>query len=132
MGWWPGRKAAEPTRPFVPAWLQEESSQAGNLPRGYLAQLDEVYRRNPVGLRAVRLVAGLVGALPLFVEAGDAKSIKLVRAGGLMERAAASLLLHGNFSTTKLYSWATCCCARWFQARPVSRPPQTRCQGYAI
>jgi len=96
MGWWPGRKAAEPVRPFVPAWLQEEAGLYGNLPRGYLAQLDEVYRRNPIGLRAVRLVAGLVGALPLFAEAGDDMAIQIVRTGGLMERAAASLLLHGN------------------------------------
>ena len=95
MGWWPGRKAAAPASPFVPVWLQGEGEQGG-FARGYLAQLDEVYRRNPVGLRAVRLVAGLVGALPLFVEVGDDKAIELVRAGGLMERAAASLLLHGD------------------------------------
>ena len=95
MGWWPGRKAAEPTRPFVPAWLQGEGEQGG-FARGYQAQLDEVYRRNPVGLRAVRLVAGLVGGLPLFVEAGDDRAVELVRASGLMERAAAALLLHGN------------------------------------
>ena len=66
MAWWFGRKAAEPVRPFVPAWLTREA-ETGGFVRGYQAQLDEVYRRNSVGLRAVRLVAGLVGGLPLFV-----------------------------------------------------------------
>ncbi len=95
MGWWFGRKSAPERQPFVPAWLQAEAEQAGFV-RGYEAQLAEVYRRNPVGLRAVRLVAGLVGALPLYVEEGEAKAVELIGAGGLMERAAASLLLHGN------------------------------------
>ena len=40
-------------RPFVPDWLQGEA-EAGGFVRGYQAQLDEVYRQNPVGLRAVR------------------------------------------------------------------------------
>ncbi|HET9335122.1 MAG TPA: phage portal protein [Sphingomicrobium sp.] len=92
MGWFFGRKAVEPARPYVPAWLQGEA-EAGGFARGYEAQLDEVYRRNPVGLRAVRLVAGLVGELPIF---GDEKAVGLVCAGGLLERAAANLLLHGN------------------------------------
>jgi HK97 family phage portal protein len=91
---WFGRKSAPETRPYVPVWLQGEG-EAGGFARGYEAQLDEVYRRNPVGLRAVRLVAGLVGGLPLFAE-GDARAVELVRAHGLMERAAANLLLHGN------------------------------------
>jgi hypothetical protein len=93
LGWF-GRKAMEPARSLVPAWLQGEA-EAGGPVRGYEAQLDEVYRRNPVGLRAVRLVAGLVGGLPLFAE-GDGKAVELITAGGLLERAAAALLLHGN------------------------------------
>jgi hypothetical protein len=92
MGCWFGRKSAPETRPFVPVWLQGES-ETGNFPRGYEAQLDEVYRRNPVGLRAVRLVAGMVGGLPLF---GAEAALKLVGAEGLLERVAAALLLHGN------------------------------------
>jgi len=92
MGWWFGRKAVEPVRPFVPVWLQGEG-EAGGFARGYEAQLDEVYRRNPVGLRAVRLVAGAVGALPVF---GDARALKLVTGEGLLERIAAAVLLHGN------------------------------------
>ena len=95
MGWWFGRKAMEPARPFIPAWLTGEGEECGFV-RGYEAQLNEVYRRNPVGLRSVRLVAGLVGALPLFAKEGDAEAVKLAKTGGLMERAAASLLLHGN------------------------------------
>ena len=91
MAFWFGRKSVPEVRPFVPVWLQGEG-EAGGFVRGYEAQLDEVYRRNPVGLRAVRLVAALVGSLPLF-EDGDGKAIELIRAGGLMERAAANLLL---------------------------------------
>ena len=92
MAFWFGRKSAPEARPFVPAWLQGEAV-SGGFARGYEAQLDEVYRRNPVGLRAVRLVSGLVGSLPIF---GEAKAVELVKAGGLLERAAANLLLHGN------------------------------------
>ena len=92
MRGWFGRKSAPERQAFVPAWLQGEGEQGG-FARGYQAQLDEVYRRNPVGLRAVRLVAGLAGGLPLF---GDEKAVALVKADGLLERAAASLLLHGN------------------------------------
>ena len=95
MGWWFGRKAAPPARPFAPSWLQGEGD-AGGFARGYSAQLDEVYRRNPVGLRAVRLVAGLTGSLPLFVEQGPERAVELVKAGGLLEQLAAALLLHGN------------------------------------
>ena len=95
MGFWFGRKSVPEVRPFVPVWLHGEGEQSG-FARGYGAQLDEVYRRNPVGLRAVRLVAGLVGALPIFAEEGDAKAVELVRSRGLLERAAAELLLHGN------------------------------------
>jgi hypothetical protein len=91
LGWF-GRKSGPERQAFVPAWLSGEGEQGG-FARGYQAQLDEVYRRNPVGLRAVRLVAGLAGGLPLF---GDAKAVALVKADGLLERAAAALLLHGN------------------------------------
>src|SRR5262245_25913954 len=92
---WFGRKGAPEMRPFVPVWLAGEEA-SGEFVRGYRARLDEVYRRNPVGLRSVRLVAGLTGALPLFAEAGDGRAVELLRAGGLMEQLAAALLLHGN------------------------------------
>ncbi len=53
MRFWFGRKAAPAdVRPYVPAWLGA-GEQAG-FARGYDAQVDEVYRRNPVGQRAVR------------------------------------------------------------------------------
>ena len=90
-----GRKSAPERHPLVPAWLQGEGEAGGHV-RGYEAQLDEVYRRNPVGLRAVRLVAGLVGALPLYIEHGDASAARLVGRPGLLEQAAAAMLLHGN------------------------------------
>jgi len=95
MAFWFGRKSAPEVRPCVPVWLAGEAD-SGEFVRGYRARLDEVYRRNPVGLRAVRLVAELTGSLPLFAEEGDAKAVELVGAGGLMEQLAAALLLHGN------------------------------------
>jgi phage portal protein BeeE len=95
MGWWFGRKSAPeiPTWAYgPPAWLtaQEESGFV----RSYDRQLSEVYRSNPVGLRAVRLVAGAIGGLPLFSESDEA--VALVKEQGLLEAAGASLLLHGN------------------------------------
>ena len=92
MAFWFGRKSAPERQMFVPAWLAGEGAQGG-FARSYQTQLDEVYRRNPVGLRAVRLVAGLAGGLPIF---GSEKAVELVKADGLLERAAANLLLHGN------------------------------------
>jgi len=80
MAFWFGRKSAPEVRPYVPVWLAGETN-SGEFVRGYRARLDEVSRRNPVGLRAVRLVAGLTGSLPLYSEEGDAKAVELVRAG---------------------------------------------------
>jgi HK97 family phage portal protein len=85
---WFGRKSAPAARFGVP-WLQADG-EVGGFARGYEAQVDEVYRRNPVGLRAVRLVAEAVGGLTVD---GDERG--LVKPA-LLERAAAGLLLHGN------------------------------------
>ena len=92
MGWWFGRKAAPDVRPFVPAWLQTDAAEVG-FARSYQAQFEEVYRRNPVGQRAVRLVAGMLGSLTLD---GDERAVALVKSGGLLETLAANLMLHGN------------------------------------
>jgi HK97 family phage portal protein len=93
MGRWFGRKSAVPdTRAFVPAWLQSNATGEG-FARSYSAQFEEVYRRNPVGQRAVRLVAGMLGGLTVE---GDERAVALVRADGLLEAIAANLLLHGN------------------------------------
>ena len=63
MGWLFGRKSAAPdARAFAPAWLSA-TEQAG-FARSYEAQFDEVFRRNPVGQRAVRLVARRGGIVP--------------------------------------------------------------------
>ncbi|GAA4721995.1 phage portal protein [Sphingomonas lutea] len=64
--------------------------------RSYSAQVEEVYRRNPVGQRAVRLVAGMLGALPVYAAEGDARAASQVQRDGLLETIAANLLLHGN------------------------------------
>jgi HK97 family phage portal protein len=93
MGWWFGRKSAPAdVRPFVPAWLRNDAAEEG-FARSYQAQFDEVYRRNPVGQRAVRLVAGMLGSLVID---GDESAVSLVRASGLLETITANLLLQGN------------------------------------
>ena len=94
MGWWFGRKSAPAdARPFVPAWLQQTSAAEEGFARSYQARFDEVYRSNPVGQRAVRLVAGMLGSLTVD---GDSKAVALVKRDGLLEAVAANLLLHGN------------------------------------
>jgi HK97 family phage portal protein len=96
MGWWFGRKSAPAdARPFVPAWLQSDAAEEG-FARSYQTQFEEVYRRNPVGQRAVRLVAGMFGSLTVEAIDGDARAAELVQADGLLESIAANLLLHGN------------------------------------
>ena len=97
--WWFGRKSAPDTvRPYVPNWLSSGLYAADaeeGFARSYEAQYDEVFRRNPVGQRAVRLVAGMLGMLTIDV-AGDEQALALIRAEGLLEGLAASLLLQGN------------------------------------
>jgi HK97 family phage portal protein len=93
MRWWWGRKATPDLQPLVPAWLSGEES---GFARGYSAQVDEVFRHNPVGQRAVRLVAGMLGGLPIYAAEGDARAAGIAAADGLLEGIAANLLLHGN------------------------------------
>ena len=95
MGWWFGRKGVPAERGFAPSFLLGEESERG-FARGYAAQLDEVYRRNPVGQRCVRLVAGMVGGLTIEAADGQDQAVALVRREGLLEEVAAQLLLHGN------------------------------------
>ena len=95
FGWF-GRKSAPELdwRAYSPPpWLTAGEGECGFV-RGYEAQLAEVYRSNPVGLRAVRLVAGAIEGLT--VEAGSAEAVRLVKGRGLLEGITASLLLHGN------------------------------------
>jgi HK97 family phage portal protein len=103
MGWWFGRKSAPAdARPFVPAWLRNDSAEVG-FARSYAEQFEEVYRRNPVGQRAVRLISGMLGGLTIDALGGPstspaqaARAAELVQAEGLLESIAANLLLHGN------------------------------------
>ena len=93
MGWWFGRKSAPAdARPFVPAWLRDSAAEEG-FARSYQAQFEEVYRRNPVGQRCVRLVSGMLASLTVD---GDERVVRLIRRDGLLEAIAANLLLHGN------------------------------------
>jgi phage portal protein BeeE len=93
MGWWFGRKSAPAdVRPFVPAWLNTDGQEEG-FARSYSEQFEEVYRRNPVGQRAVRLVSGMLGSLTID---GDERAVKLVKGDGLLESVTANLLLHDN------------------------------------
>src|SRR3954471_13431210 len=91
--WWTGRKSAPAdARPFVPAWLNTDSAEEG-FARSYSEQFEEVYRRNPVGQRSVRLVAGMLGSLTID---GDSQAVALIKRDRLLESVAANLLLHGN------------------------------------
>jgi HK97 family phage portal protein len=94
MAFWFGRKSApEPVRALVPAWLS--ASGGGGFARSYEAQFDEVYRNNPVGQRAVRLLSGLLGSLAIYSAEGDETAAKLV-SSELVEGIGAALLLNGN------------------------------------
>lgn len=94
MAWWFGRKGApEPVRALVPAWLGVSGGEA--FARSYEAQFDEVYRNNPVGQRAVRLLSGLLGSLTIYCAEGDEGAAKLV-SPELIEGVGAALLLNGN------------------------------------
>ncbi len=95
MNWWFGRKSVAAERGFVPSYLLGEESEKGFV-RGYAAQLDEVFGRNPVGQRSVRLIAGMVGGLPIYAGAGHDALVKLATRAGLLEQVAAAVLLHGN------------------------------------
>jgi len=97
MGWWFGRKSAPAdARPFVPGYaslgLRNDAAEEG-FARSYPAQFEEVYRRNPVGQRAVRLIAGMLGSLTVD---GDERAVSLVKSHSLLEGIAANLLLNGN------------------------------------
>ena len=82
MGWFGRKSAPADARPFVPSWsafgLRNDAAEEG-FARSYDAQFDEVYRRNPVGQRAVRLVAGMVGGLTVY---GDPRAVALVKRDG--------------------------------------------------
>lgn len=94
MGWFGRKSAAEAPRPAFPSWLGAGEREA--IPQSYQARLEEVYVSNPVGQRAVRLVAGAAGALPVYALAGKERAVELVARPGLVETLAAQLLLHGN------------------------------------
>ena len=95
MGWF-GRKSAAtvPTAPLVPAWIGRAESDG--LPRSYQARFNEVYINNPVGQRAVRLVAGTTASLKIYAVEGKDRSLELINSPWLIETVAAHLLLHGN------------------------------------
>jgi HK97 family phage portal protein len=70
---WFGRKSAPEAMACAhapPPWLAGAGDEG--FARGYEAQLSEVYRTNPVGLRSVRLVAGAIGGLVVESAGGEA------------------------------------------------------------
>lgn len=89
---WFGRKSAE----APPMFLSCPDDSRNPFPTGYQAQLREVFLANPVGQRAVRLVAGAVGSLKVYALKGDEQGAALLDRPSLLEQVAASLLLHGN------------------------------------
>ncbi|MCL6684290.1 hypothetical protein [Sphingomonas alba] len=77
FGWF-GRKGAPDAVSCAyapPPWLAGVHEEG--FARGYEAQMREVYRTNPVGLRSVRLVAGALGGL--VVEAADEAAVGLAK-----------------------------------------------------
>ncbi len=94
MGWFGLESAVAMPQPALPAWASSAEGEA--LPRTYGARFAEVYLNNPVGQHAVRLVAGAVAALPVYVLEGKERAAELVNRPGLIEALAAQLLLHGN------------------------------------
>jgi HK97 family phage portal protein len=93
MRFWFGRKSAPEVMTCAyapPPWLTGSCDEG--FARSYETQLSEVYRTNPVGLRAVRLVAGALGGL--CVEAEQHEAAKLAKRA--LESVGANLLLHGN------------------------------------
>lgn len=90
---WFGRKSADAPPSFLSYALPSERAL---FPAGYQAQLKEVFLGNPVGQRAVRMVAGSVGALKIYVVEGNEVAADLIGRSSLFEKIAASLLLHGN------------------------------------
>jgi len=94
MNWWFGRKSV-PVGRGVPSFLLGAEGERG-FARGYAAQFEEVFRKNPVGQRCVRLVAGMVAGLTVEAAEGQDEIVGLVRRDGLLEEVAAQLLLQGN------------------------------------
>jgi HK97 family phage portal protein len=98
VGWLFGRKSAPAdARPFVPAWLCSDTAEEG-FARSYETQFEEVYRRNPVGQRSVRLVAGMLGSLTIDGQPlpGSGPAAAALIKPGLLESITANLLLQGN------------------------------------
>jgi HK97 family phage portal protein len=122
MKFWFGRKAArEAGRPSLDrAW--RPAPAAGEWPRSYEAQVRDAYVGNPVAQRAVRLVAESIAWAPLYARdgAGGAKASSkalALAAPGLIEAAAAQLLLHGN-AFLQILTDAEGCPAELFALRP--------------
>lgn len=84
-----------------PALARAFGGVAGGVwPSGYEAQVRAGYLGNAVAQRAVRIVAEGAAGTPLFASGGHERAAALVRATsagqGLIETAAAHMLLHGN------------------------------------
>ncbi len=91
---WPfAEKKSEPVAWRFPGFAV--ASSGGEPPAGYEAQVREAYMRNPVGQRAVRMVADAASATPLIVD-GAAHPAAALLTPFLMETVATHLLLHGN------------------------------------
>ncbi len=82
-------------------WAGLATAGAAEPPAGHEAQVRAAYR-NPVALRAVRLVAEGVASVELHVDGSDHAGVGLLRPS-VLERLATDLCLHGNaFLVTEL------------------------------
>ena len=82
MGWFGRKSAAATPQPMLPVWAGTGEREA--FPRSYQARFSEVYVNNPVGQRAVRLVAG-AAALPIYALEGKERAAELASRPGLIE-----------------------------------------------
>lgn len=90
---WFGRKSAD-LPPII--FTYPGSDERNPFPSSVQARLREVFLYNPVGQRALRLVAGAVGSLKVYALEGDEAAAALLGRASLLEQIAASLMLHGN------------------------------------
>ncbi len=94
---WFGRKSGrDASRPVLSR--VGFGSALGEWPRTYEAQVRDAYLANPIAQRAVKLVSEGVGSAPLTGSDPELVALVTARSGGqgLVETAAAQLLLHGN------------------------------------
>ncbi|WCT73669.1 phage portal protein [Sphingomonas naphthae] len=92
FGWKSGRADARPVLGRRIGWI---GGAGGDWPQSYEGQVREAVMRNPVAQRSMRLVSEGAAGVPLYGDDADGARVAGL-AAGVVEVAAAHLLLHGN------------------------------------